>query len=122
MKKADILRQLHALDAKLDRALERVYAELAEIKAEVLRCREDVAGAGLASKHTRPISRKKVKELTSLSLAQIDRLEKAGKGTPICQTTRPRLSDHPSTHTAGRPIPARAFPPIPVARDCPTGS
>jgi len=55
-----ILHQLRALDAKLDRrfdetgnqiveALERVYAELAEVKAEVLRCREDVAGADLAS-------------------------------------------------------------------------
>ena len=56
-----ILHQLRALDAKLDRrfeetgkqvveAFERVYAELAEVKAEVLRCREDVAGADLASK------------------------------------------------------------------------
>jgi hypothetical protein len=56
-----ILHQLRALDAKVDRrfdetgkqvveALERVYAELAEVKAEVLRCREDVAGADLASK------------------------------------------------------------------------
>jgi hypothetical protein len=31
-------------------AFERVYAELAEVKAEILRCREDVAGADLASK------------------------------------------------------------------------
>ena len=56
-----ILHQLRALDAKLDHrfdetgnqiveVLERVYAELAEVKAEVLRCREDVAGADLASK------------------------------------------------------------------------
>ena len=56
-----ILHQLRSLDAKLDRrfeetgkqvveAFERIYAELAEVKAEVLRCREDVAGADLASK------------------------------------------------------------------------
>lgn len=56
-----ILHQLRALDAKLDRrfdetgkqvveALERVYEELAEVKAEVLRCRQDVSGADLASK------------------------------------------------------------------------
>jgi hypothetical protein len=52
-----ILHQLRALDAKVDKgfqqtveAFERVYAELAEVKAEVLRCREDVAGSDLASK------------------------------------------------------------------------
>lgn len=56
-----ILHQLRTLDAKMDRrfeesgkqvveAFERVYAELAEVKAEVLRCREDVTGADLASK------------------------------------------------------------------------
>ena len=38
----------------------------------------------------RLLSRKKVKELTSLSLAQIDRLEKAGKFPK-----RIRLTDHP---------------------------
>jgi DNA-directed RNA polymerase specialized sigma subunit len=48
-----ILHQLRLLDAKVDRrfdetgrqvteALERVYAELAEVKEEILRCRRDV--------------------------------------------------------------------------------
>jgi predicted nucleic acid-binding Zn-ribbon protein len=56
-----ILHQLRAIDAKMDRrfdetgkqiveAFEKVYAEIAEVKAEVLRCREDVAGADLSSK------------------------------------------------------------------------
>jgi phosphoribosylamine-glycine ligase len=56
-----ILHQLRALDAKVDQrfeaagrqvveAFEKVYEQLAEVKAEVLRCREDVAGADLASK------------------------------------------------------------------------
>ena len=47
-------------------AFERVYSEIAEVKAEVLRCREDVAGADLASKQVAvrlTLLERRVKEL-----------------------------------------------------------
>ena len=68
-----ILHQLRAIDAKVEKmavqmveAFERVYVEVADVKAEVLRCREDVAGADLASKQVAvrlTLLEKRVKQL-----------------------------------------------------------
>ena len=53
-------------------AFEKVYSEIAEVKAEVLRCREDVAGADLASKQVAvrlTLLEKRVKELEEAQLS-----------------------------------------------------